>query len=180
MKRFSDSNSPEHAEASLRIVSAWDQLQGTLRQNMDVVHRALGFVTRNELKIRSSARNFSVEAEHEVSKHVPDVVNALDCLRRALTYLDDHSIEWWHHSCVRNVRVPDPEMLEDIVSGEVLIEDQVLYYRSLGKVVGSQVSFDSVFLGLSIWVEVEHMFDNPVSINYIFAEMFEIHLDPET
>lgn len=30
MKRLSDANSPEHAEASLSIVSAWDQLQGTL------------------------------------------------------------------------------------------------------------------------------------------------------
>lgn len=179
MKRFSDANSPEHAEASLSIVSAWDQLQGSLRQNMDAVHKAMGSVARNEFQGQSSAINFAVEAELEVSKQVPDVVIAMDSLRKALTYLDDHSIEWWHYASARDARNPDPEILEDIVSGEALIEDKVLYYHRLGRVIGSQVGFDSVFLGLSIWVEVEHMFDVPVRLNRFFSEMFEIHLDPE-
>jgi hypothetical protein len=178
VKRFADTQQGLSFDGGPGITQAWSVLNDAWRQDNAPVQAVLGDVNRRIDRRELSARHFAIEAELAVSIGAPQVFEAINGLRNAMTYLDDNTIAWWHCYGPKPVRRLEPDLLEGIVVGDSMVEDGYAYSRLQGRVLGSEVGFSNVFQDMGVWVEVEHYAERPYKVYHAFQSMFGIEIEP--
>lgn len=179
MRRFIESGVSNIDNGALNVVQAWDQLHAAwLSCDLEILS-ILRSVNKSIIKGTIGQNLFAIKAEEALAEQAPDAFNAVNGLRKAITFLDGKDIQWWHLLGPKPVRRMESDIIEGIVEGYSMVENGYAYGRCEGKVLGSEVGFNNVFLNMGIWLEVEHSTPSPYKIRHPFEAMFGIEFIPQ-
>ncbi|MDO8336452.1 MAG: hypothetical protein Q7T74_06780 [Candidatus Saccharibacteria bacterium] len=179
MERFISSESGLKVPGAVEIVQAWELLQHEQEQNSEALLLIYGksSALRTSIRPRKRIQQFVDGVNGAVTEQLPGLTLAMDGLRSALTQLQGQPIGWWQDQGPMPDNRLDNELLDGIIRGDTLVEDDNRYYRFGGEVVGSVVQFNKTPRDFGAWIQVADNTNPAILILHSFDAMYGIHIE---